>query len=147
MLMQLIIGTATMIATVLTSAIFAYVAMECIFRTSPWIVRRPHNLRFLFVMVGVLIGTIAAITACVWVWAATFYWLEALPDLETSLYFAFASFTTLGFGDVLLPIEFRLLSGMAATNGLLLFGIYTAFLVEIMRRVREAQRRGVPDRD
>ncbi len=145
MLAQLAIGTTTMVATVLASALFAYAALEVLVRSGPWIVRHPHSPKFLVIMIGILIGTMTTITACVWIWALTFHWLHAFADLETSLYFAFASFTTLGFGDVLLPHEYRLLSGMAATNGLLLFGLFTAFLVEIMRRIRDEQRRGRPD--
>lgn len=145
MLMQLSIGTVAMVATVLTSALFAYAAITLLVRVGPWLVRRPHSPKFLIVMVVTLIGTLAAITVCVWIWALTFYWLASFADLETSLYFAFASFTTLGFGDVLLPMEHRLLSGMSATNGLLLFGLHTAFLVEIMRRIRNEQLRGRAD--
>lgn len=145
MITQLAIGTATMVATVLASALFAYCAITVLVRAGRWVVREPHPPKFLAIMVAVLIGTMATITLCVWIWALLFHVLGALPDLETSLYFAFASFTTLGFGDVLLPLEYRLLSGMAATNGLLLFGLFTAFLVEIMRRIRNEQMRGRPD--
>ena len=134
-----------MVATVLVSALFAYCAIMLLVRAGHWIVHEPHPPKFLVIMVLVLIGTMTTITLCVWIWALLFHALGALPDLETSLYFAFASFTTLGFGDVLLPLEYRLLSGMAATNGLLLFGLFTAFLVEVMRRIRNEQMRGRPD--
>ncbi|MEM9736953.1 MAG: ion channel, partial [Pseudomonadota bacterium] len=52
-----------------------------------------------------------------------------------ALYFSVVAFTTLGFGDVLLPQEWRLLAGLSAANGLLIFGVSTAFLVEVFRRV------------
>ena len=55
------------------------------------------------------------------------------------MYFSLVSFTTLGFGDVLFPPEWRLLSGMAAANGLLNFGLLTALLVEALRHVRLGQ--------
>jgi hypothetical protein len=45
------------------------------------------------------------------------------------------SFTTLGFGDVTLPHDWRLLSGIIAANGLILFGLNTAFLIEILNRL------------
>jgi len=45
----------------------------------------------------------------------------------------------LGFGDILLPMEWRLLAGMAAVNGLLNFGFLTVLTVEVLRRIRLAQ--------
>lgn len=68
-------------------------------------------------------------------WAWVFYGHGMFDDWETALYFSGASFTTLGFGDVLLPHEWRLLSGAEAANGLLLFGLSAAFLFEAVRRL------------
>ena len=78
-------------------------------------------------------------TIGVWVWAATFRILDIFHELEPALYFAIVAFTTLGFGDVLLPQEWRILSGLSAANGLLIFGVSTAFLVEFFSRLRRAQ--------
>ena len=59
--------------------------------------------------------------------------------LEASVYFSLVAYTTLGFGDILLPNDWRLLSGMAAANGLLNFGLLTAILVETLRQIRLGQ--------
>ena len=61
-------------------------------------------------------------------WAGTFLRYELFDSVETALYFSSASYTTLGFGDVLLPENWRLLAGSIAANGLLLFGLSAAFL-------------------
>ena len=65
-----------------------------------------------------------------------------LAPEEGTLYFAFASFTTLGYGDVLIAArEWRLLGPVAAMNGILLFGWSTAVifhvLADTMRRARQ----------
>ena len=67
--------------------------------------------------------------------------LGVSPDLEHAVYFALVSFTTLGYGDVLLPVGWRILGGMAAANGLLNFGLMTAVLVEALRDLRLRQTR------
>ena len=72
----------------------------------------------------------------VWAWAFALLWLNAFPDLEEALYFALSAYTTLGFGDVLPPKEWRILGAIIGANGMLGFGLATAALVEFVGRVR-----------
>jgi hypothetical protein len=85
------------------------------------------------------------VTFGVWLWAGLFYWLGLFPTVEECVYFALVSFTTLGYGDLVLPVGWRLLGGMAAANGFLTFGLLIAMLVEALRHIRlgqfEAKRR------
>lgn len=75
-------------------------------------------------------------TVNVWVWATTFYFTGVFKEFEPSLYFSLVSFSTLGFGDIILDDKWRLLSGLAAANGLLSFGWSTAYMVELVRRTQ-----------
>ena len=72
----------------------------------------------------------------IWSWAALLERLDAFSSLEEALYFASVTYSTLGFGDVLLPAEWRLLAGAIAADGLLLFGLSAAFLLETAARLR-----------
>lgn len=87
-----------------------------------------------------LVWTLLMMTVAVSVWAVALFRLDIFVEFEASVYFALVAFTTLGFGDILLPLEWRLLGGMAAANGLLMFGLLTAILVEIIRDTRSRQR-------
>ncbi len=87
-------------------------------------------------LVFVCILLMAAHTIEIWMWAITFLRLELFDGMEPSLYFAAVSYTTLGFGDVIIDPPWRLLSGAAAANGLLLFGLSAAFMVEIAVKLR-----------
>ena len=109
-----------------------------------WLSREPQRLKMVLVMWLVSIWALGVVTIGVWLWALTFLGLGIFADLESSVYFALVAYTTLGFGDILLPDEWRLLSGLAATNGLLTFGALTAILVEAVRQLRNRQleRRG-----
>jgi hypothetical protein len=75
---------------------------------------------------------------------ATFYYTRGLfSDFETSLYFSMVSFTTIGYGDVLLPRNWRLLGVVEGFSGVLLCGISTAFMfavVNAMLQLRLQQR-------
>lgn len=75
-------------------------------------------------------------TVNVWVWGLTFYLAGVFTELEPSLYFSLVSFSTLGFGDIVLDEKWRMLSGLAAANGLLSFGWSTAYMVELVRRTQ-----------
>ena len=72
------------------------------------------------------------------IWAGVYLHYDLFTEFETALYFAAASYTTLGFGDVLLPVDWRLLSGATAANGLLLFGLSAAFLFDATGQLRLA---------
>jgi hypothetical protein len=85
------------------------------------------------------VGILLQMAIGVWAWALTMIALGIFQTVETAVYFALVAFTTLGFGDILLPIEWRLLGGMAAINGLLNIGFVTAMLVEGLRQVRLQQ--------
>ena len=69
------------------------------------------------------------------IWAGAYVHLSVLDGWEPALYFSAASYTTLGFGDVLLPDEWRLMSGANAACGFLLFGLSGAVLFEAVRRL------------
>ncbi|HBN32684.1 MAG TPA: metal transporter, partial [Rhodobacteraceae bacterium] len=79
------------------------------------------------------------VTAGVWIWAIALWLLGIFITIEASVYFSLVAFTTLGFGDILLPQNWRLLGGMAAANGLLNMGLLTAMMVEVLRFVRVGQ--------
>lgn len=87
-------------------------------------------------IVLVVLGLMAIHTAQVWLYAIAYFALHALPDLETALYFSTSTFTTIGYGDVVLDRKWRLVAAIEGANGLLLFGWSTAFLISITSRVR-----------
>jgi hypothetical protein len=64
----------------------------------------------------------------VWCWAVLYLLLGALESIEKAVYFSTVTFTTLGFGDIVLDEEWRLLSSFEAANGLLMFGWSTALV-------------------
>lgn len=145
MLIQLTIGTVVILVTVLIAAIFINAAIWAKQKAGHWIVRQPHNHRFVAVLAATILWVQVASTLCTWLWALVYLAIGAFDSLEEAVYFSIVSFTTLGFGDILLPEKWRLLSGLAAANGLLMFGFFTAFIVEMMRRVRQDQARGYPE--
>jgi len=71
------------------------------------------------------------------VWAVTYLLLVPDGELQTfekSVYFSFVTFTSLGYGDIILSEGWRLLTGIEALNGILLVGWSTAILFAVVQR-------------
>ena len=140
MFTQIALGSLLTFGSIIVAAL-AWWALETILhRLHRWAIRPPHGPKLITVLVLSLIWTMGIMTIAVWLWAEALYLLEIFVTFEASVYFSLVAFTTLGFGDILLPQEWRLLGGMAAANGLLMFGLMTAILVETIRDTRQRQR-------
>ena len=88
------------------------------------------------VIVFVVLGLVAILTIEIWLYGMVYFSLGALPDFESALYFSTTSFTTIGYGDVVLEKNWRLFGAVEGANGLLLFGWSTAFLIAVTARMR-----------
>ena len=69
------------------------------------------------------------------VWAVFYTWQRAMPDLQTALYFSAVTYTTTGYGDVVLPRDWRLLGGVEALTGILMCGWSTGFFFAVLSRM------------
>jgi hypothetical protein len=72
------------------------------------------------------------------VWGSAFYALSYFADFWTSQYFAAQTYTTLGYGDLLLPQARGMLAGWLALTGLLMVGWSTALFVYLITKYHEA---------
>jgi Ion channel len=68
------------------------------------------------------------------VWALFFWWQKCLPDFESSLYFSGVTYATLGYGDLLLPKEWRMFGPLEALTGSLMVGLSIAFFFAVLSR-------------
>lgn len=133
---EFIIAAAMMAATVFFHALVIS-GMATVFRATSSRVWGP--MRFVRDSVVLSIESIVLLVAHILegvAWAILLVNLGAFAGFEEALYFAGVCFTTLGFGDILLPEEWRLLAPAMAANGLLLFGLSAAFLLESASRLR-----------
>lgn len=133
---ELLIAGAMMAATVVFHATII-AAAATIFRTASRRLWGPVRfLRDSLVLSAASLILLAAHCAEVVAWAVLLLKVGAFAAFEEAFYFASVAFTTLGFGDVLLPTGWRLLAGAIAANGFILFGMSAAFLFEAVRKAR-----------
>jgi voltage-gated potassium channel Kch len=88
---------------------------------------------FVAVAVWIVLLHFAEIAA----WAVVYLWRGAMPDLQTALYFSAVTYTTTGYGDVVLPEAWRLDGGVEALTGILMCGWSTGFFFAIVSRLHE----------
>lgn len=111
-----------------------------------WFIRRlrvlsrrfPDPLRrqdLALLMVLLLLAVVFAHTVEVWLWAHALIRREALETWSDAVYFALVTYTTLGYGDIVLGAQDRVFGAMASVSGLLNFGISTAILVAAWSRM------------
>lgn len=68
-------------------------------------------------------------------WAALFLALDEFPDFATAFYHSAVNFTSLGYGDIVMSERWRLLGGLEAANGVLMFGLSAGAILSMMNRV------------
>lgn len=71
-------------------------------------------------------------------WAEILKLFKAIPDYRTAFYFAGETYTTIGFGDVTLPDQWRVMALFIAISGLFSFGWTTGVLVGMVSKTYEA---------
>ena len=69
------------------------------------------------------------------VYALFYYWEGIMPNLETAGYFSITTYTTVGYGDVVLPKEWRTFGASEALVGILMTAWSTGLLITVVNSV------------
>ena len=68
-------------------------------------------------------------------WAILYYWRQAMPDLQSAIYFSAVTYTTTGYGDLVLPMDWRLVGAIEALTGILMCGWSTGVFFAIVSQM------------
>ncbi len=134
MLTQLSIGAALIVTTVVVHSVCLEFILKVFLSVRSEIEVRWRTVAFALVILAVFVAHVIEIS----IWALFYYFkspINEIPTMEAALYFSTSSFTTVGFGDLVLSEDWRLLSSFEAINGMILFGWSTAFIFEVFRHV------------
>jgi hypothetical protein len=88
------------------------------------------------VILLVVFGIIALHTIEIWSYALVYLRLDEIESFERALYFSTVTFVALGYGDVVLSPQWRLLSAIEAANGVILIAWSTTFMFTVTSRLR-----------
>jgi hypothetical protein len=73
------------------------------------------------------------------VWALCYLWLGVLPDAESALYFSGVSYTTIGYGDLVLQKPWRMLGPVEGLTGILMCGLSAGLFFALVTRIYESR--------
>jgi hypothetical protein len=130
-LLQIAIGSALLIMTVIIHSTFTLMAVSVfgggrLERMNRRWIRMAAVAALVLVMFFVTLIHASA-------WAATYVVVDAIQGFEEALYFSMVTFTTLGYGDITLAESWRLLAAFEAANGCIMFGWTTAIIVAVIQ--------------
>jgi hypothetical protein len=68
------------------------------------------------------------------VWGLFYFWQGCLPDAESAFYFSGGTYTTAGYGDLVLAKPWRMLAPLEALTGILMCGLSTGLFFAVVTR-------------
>ena len=69
------------------------------------------------------------------IWAGAYRLLGALPDAKSAMLYSLSAMTSYGHANLFLEEQWQLMGALEALNGMLLFGLTTAFLFSVIQKV------------
>ena len=79
------------------------------------------------------------------VWAFMYAWRGAMPDFTAAAYFSAVTYTTTGYGDLVLPEEWRLVGGVEALTGILMCGLSTGMFFAVFSDIFGLNQKSAPE--
>jgi len=133
------IGLALLAACVIVQSLGMLLLIHWLTRAHH-LLESPSTLRRMTLLLSLIVTIVLLHLIQVGLWAAVFWQSDELPTLEAAVYFSLVTYTTIGFGDVVLRPPWRLLSGIEGLTGMLLIGWSTAFAFAVVSRMYELWR-------
>jgi voltage-gated potassium channel Kch len=131
---QLIEGGFLVAATVAIHAAGAIGLLWFLAKYRPIVLRRDSVsfsvMRIAWIVSALILVHLAEIAT----WALFYDQKGLFPDFETAAYYSLATYTTVGYGDVVLPREWRLEGASEALVGILMTAWSTALLIGVVNK-------------
>ena len=135
LIQQILWGSLFLGACLILQIVFLALIEQALEKTGNWLDSLSRMRRVIVIYVLALAFIVTSHTVQVWIWAIVYVLWEVLADWNSAIYFSLVTYTSLGYGDIVLAPGVRIFAGFAAVTGLLGFGLSTAYLVALMARL------------
>lgn len=85
-----------------------------------------------WLLIKVAWGLILIHLVAISIWGGFFVWKGCLPDAESAFYFSGTTYTTVGYGDLVLPEPWRMLGPVEGLTGILMCGLSAGFFFAVV---------------
>ncbi len=134
--LQLVVASAMVALTILIHLGGLSVLVWMMRRQTVTALTPAARLRQAATLVGAAFGLFALHSVEIWAYATLYVLLHALSGFQNALYFSTVTYATIGYGDLTLGRDWRILGAIEGANGVILLGWSTAFFVSIVARIR-----------
>jgi hypothetical protein len=132
MVVKLLIATALLtLCVVIHAGGITWAVRQVRRREAPGQPLWPWLRLFVCVAAGIVLLHVVEITA----WALIYVWGGAITGIQAAAYFSAVTYTTTGYGDLVLPEDWRIVGAIEALTGILMCGWSTAFFVAVVSRM------------
>jgi hypothetical protein len=137
MIAKLLIASALVATTVTIHASGLWAGLSYALRSIERLEARFWQITWLLIRVAWWLIVLHLLEIAVW---ALFFWRhKCMPDVESSFYFSGVTYATLGYGDLLLPKEWRMFGPLEALTGSLMVGLSIAFFFAVLSKMLRAR--------
>ena len=134
MLVQLVLATMMVALTVLVH-LFGLAMLMRVLRSHTRVFRK-LTMMPLTLLLAATIGIFTIHTLEIWLYALLYLQLGTFQDFEQALYFSTVTYATIGYGDLLMPHQWRILGAIEGAAGIIMLGWSTAFLVSLLSQLK-----------
>ena len=134
MLAQLMLAT-TMVAVTVLIHLLGLATLMRLLRTHTRIFRK-LTIMPLTLLLAATIGILAIHTVEIWLYAILYVQLGAFAHFEQALYFSTVTYATIGYGDVIMAHQWRILGAIEGAAGIIMLGWSTAFLISLLSQLK-----------
>jgi hypothetical protein len=138
-LLPLAIGTAMTLATIFIHALALVTIVHFVRRERRLGYAGVHFWEDTTIVAAVTSVALAAHLIEIAAWALVFVWCGEFRDFAAAFYGSAENYTTLGYGDVVMSVSWRLLGPLESADGMLMFGVTTAMIFGVIQRLIQAR--------
>ena len=132
MLELILIAVGLVATTVILHAVALAALIRVLIRRH--VLDRSSPLHVILSMIGLTFGLLLVHFVDISVWGVFYSWQGCLPDVKNAFYFSGVTYTTLGYGDIVLPKEWRMLAPVETLTGVLMCGLSSGFFFAAVSR-------------
>ncbi len=136
MLIDLLLGCITVFISMGIQITFVVSMLRYVIRI---IIREDHKTASFgfdtYVISIVLVMLFAGHMVQAAIWAMLFMYVGEFADFMTAFYHSTVNFASLGYGDIVMSEEWRLLGALEASNGVLMFGLSAGTMLSVMTKL------------